>query len=71
LREEHRLTVFWDRVLRKIFGLKMEEETADELHDLHFSPNIIWDIKSKECLDGICNTYGGEERCKQSLSGET
>jgi hypothetical protein len=47
LREEHRLTVLGDRVLRMIFELKMEEVTADELHDLHFSQNIIQDIKSR------------------------
>jgi hypothetical protein len=28
LREEHRLTVFRDRLLRKIFGLKMDKVTA-------------------------------------------
>jgi len=28
LREEHRLTVFGDRLLWKIFGLKMDEVTA-------------------------------------------
>jgi len=28
LREEHRLTVFGDRLLRKVFGLKMDEVTV-------------------------------------------
>jgi hypothetical protein len=41
LREEHRLRVFENRVLRRIFGPKMDEETwqwrklhNDELNDL-------------------------------------
>jgi predicted metal-dependent RNase len=39
--------VFENRVLRRIFGQKMEEETGlwrrlhNEFHNLYFSPNII------------------------------
>jgi hypothetical protein len=53
LREEHRLRVFENRVLRKIFGPKREEEGSwrklhnDELHDLYSSPNIVGVIKSR------------------------
>jgi hypothetical protein len=53
LREEHRLRVFENRVLRKIFGPKMEEEGSwrklhnDELHDLYSSPNIVRVIKAR------------------------
>jgi hypothetical protein len=45
LREEHRLRVFKNRVLRRIFGLKRDEIIGwrklhnEELHNLHFSPN--------------------------------
>jgi hypothetical protein len=53
LREEHRLRVFENRVLRIIFGPKREEVTGDrrkiqneELHYLYSSPNIIRIIKS-------------------------
>jgi hypothetical protein len=51
LREEHRLRVFENRVLRKIFGLKSEEDGSwrkfhnDELHSLYSSPNIVRVIK--------------------------
>jgi hypothetical protein len=48
LREEHRLRVFENRVLRRIFGPKGDEVTGEwrklhnkELHDLYASPSII------------------------------
>jgi hypothetical protein len=53
LREEHRLRVFENRVLRRIFGPKSEEDGSwrklynDELHDLYSSPNIVRMIKSR------------------------
>jgi hypothetical protein len=54
LREEHRLRVFENRVLRRIFGLKRDEVTGDwrklhngELHNLYSSPDIIRQIKSR------------------------
>jgi hypothetical protein len=54
LREEHRLRVFENRVLRRIFGPKRDEVRGDwrklhneELHNLYISPNIIRMIKSR------------------------
>jgi hypothetical protein len=46
LREEHRLRVFENRVLR-IFGTKRDEETGDwrKLHNLYSSPSIIRMVK--------------------------
>jgi hypothetical protein len=48
LRGEHRMRVYENKVLRRIFGLKQDEVTADwkklqneELHILYSSPNII------------------------------
>jgi hypothetical protein len=53
LREEHRLRVFVNRVLRKIFGPKREVDGSwrklhnDEFHSLYSSPNIVRVIKSR------------------------
>jgi hypothetical protein len=53
LREEHRLRVFENRVLRRVFGPKREEDGSwrklhnDELHRLYSSPNIVRVIKSR------------------------
>jgi hypothetical protein len=54
LREEHRLRVFENRELRRIFGPKRDEVTGDwrklhnaELHNLYSSPNIITMTKSR------------------------
>jgi hypothetical protein len=53
LREEYRLRVFENRVLRRIFGPKREADGSwrklhnDELHSLYSSPNIIRVIKSR------------------------
>jgi hypothetical protein len=54
LREERRLRVFENRVLRRIFGLRRNEVTGEwrrlhneELIDLYSSPNIVRAIKSR------------------------
>jgi hypothetical protein len=54
LREEHRLRVFENRVLRGIFGPKRDDVTGEwrklhneELHDLYSSRNIVRVIKSR------------------------
>jgi hypothetical protein len=55
LREEHRLRVFENRVLRRIFGPRRDEMTGElrklpneELRDLYSSPNIIRIIKLRK-----------------------
>jgi hypothetical protein len=52
LKEEHRLRVFENRVLRRIFGPKRDEVTGEwrklhneELRDLYSSPSITRIIK--------------------------
>jgi hypothetical protein len=54
LREEHRVWVFENRVLRRIFGSKRHEVTGgwrklhnEELHNLYSLPSIIRMIKSR------------------------
>jgi hypothetical protein len=53
LREEHRLRVSENRVLRRIFGPKRDEDGSlrklhnDELHSLYSSPNIVEVIISR------------------------
>jgi len=68
LREERRLRVFENRVLRRIFGPKMDEITEEwrklhneELNILYSSPNIVRVIKLRVMeMGGACSTYGGE-----------
>jgi hypothetical protein len=74
LREEHRLRLFENAVLRKIFGSKSEEETGDggrlhneELHDLYPLPNIIRVINQKERV--MLGIWRGK-RCIQACGGE-
>jgi hypothetical protein len=64
---EHRLRVFENRVLGKIFGPKRDRVTGEwrrlhnkELNDLYSSPNIIWSDQIKNEVGGACSMYGGE-----------
>jgi hypothetical protein len=52
LREVHRLRVFENRVLRRVFGPKRDEVTGElrklhnkELNDLYSLLNIVWVVK--------------------------
>ena len=54
LREERRLRVFENRVLRRLFGLKRGEVTGEwrklhneELNDRYSLLNIVWVVKSR------------------------
>jgi len=54
LREGRRLRVFENRMLRRVFGPKMDEVTGEwrklhneELSDLYYLPNIVRVVKSR------------------------
>jgi hypothetical protein len=66
--------MFENRVLRRIFGLKREEDGSwrklynDELHNLYSSPNIIRVIKSRRMRwVGHVALMGGGRRCLQGF----
>jgi hypothetical protein len=67
LREDHRLRVFENRALRRIFGPKRGEVTRgwrklrnEELHELYSKYNYNDQVTMAE-LGGACSTNGGEE----------
>jgi hypothetical protein len=70
LREEHRLLVFENRVLTRIFGLKRDEVTGEwrrlhneELNDPYSLQNIIRVIKSRRMRWAGHVARMGEGRC--------
>jgi hypothetical protein len=69
LREKHRLRMFENRVLRRMFGFKAVEVTrerrnlhGEELHNLYSSPDIIRQIKSRRMRWAGHLAYMGEKR---------
>jgi hypothetical protein len=69
VREEHKLRVFENRVLRRIFGPKRDGVTGgwrklhnEELHNLYSSPSIIRLIKSRRMRWAGHVTRMGEKR---------
>ena len=69
LREERRLRVFENKVLRRIFGPRRDEVTGDwrrlyneELNDLYSSPSIVQEIKSRRMRWAGHVAHMGEER---------
>jgi hypothetical protein len=70
LREEPRLRVLENRMLRRIFGPKRGEVTGEwrklnnkELNDLYCSPNIIWVMNSRIMRWAGHVARMGERRC--------
>ena len=77
LREERRLRMFENRVLRRVFGTKRDEVTREwrklhneKLNDLYCSHNIIRVIKSRR-MRWAWHVAGREERCTQGFGGKT
>jgi hypothetical protein len=69
VREEHKLRVFENRVLRRIFGTKRDRVTGgwrklhnEELHSLYSSPSIIIIIKSRRMRWAGHVAWMGEKR---------
>ena len=74
MREERRLRVFENRVLRRIFRPKRDELTGEwrklhnkELNDLHSSPNIVRVIKSRRLRWAWHVARMGEKRSVYSV----
>jgi hypothetical protein len=78
LREDQRLRVFENRVLRRIFGSKRDKVTwewrrvhKEELNDFYSSRNIIRLIKSRRMRWAGLYLIWGKEPCMQHFGGET
>jgi hypothetical protein len=74
VREEHKLRVFKNRVLRRMFGPKRDGVTGgwrklhnEELHDLYSSPSMIRIIKSRRMRWAGHVVRMGEKRNVYSL----
>ena len=71
LREERRLRVFENRVLRRVFGPKRDGVTGEwrklhneELNDLYSLPNIVRVVKSRHMRwQGMWRVWGRIEGC--------
>jgi hypothetical protein len=76
LREERRLKLFENRVLRRVFGPKRDEVTGewrklhnDELNDLYCLHNIVRVVKSRRMRWAGHVSRMGEERVVHRLFG--
>jgi hypothetical protein len=72
VREEHRLRMFENGVLRNIFGPKRDAETWEwrelcvKLHDAcrHEVPELFGVQIKKNCMGRTCGTHGKEMRTR-------
>ena len=79
MREERRLRVFENRMLRRIFGSERNEVRGErrklhneELNDLYCSPSIIRVIKPRRMRWAVhVRRVGEEESCIQGFGMET
>jgi len=71
-REERRLRLFENRVLRRVFGPKRDEVTGNGENYTLRSLVICKSGKiEKNEMGGACGAYGGGKRCAQGSGGET
>jgi len=71
MREERRLRLFENRLLRRTYGPKRDEVIGErrklhkeELNDPYSSPSIVQGDKiEKNEMGGACSAYGVEETC--------
>jgi hypothetical protein len=78
IKEEYRLRVFENRVLRRIFGPKRDEVTGgwrkmhnEEFQNLYSSPSIIRMTKPRmmRCAGHVARM--GQEECIQDIGGKS
>jgi hypothetical protein len=74
---EHRLRVFENRVLRRLFGPERDEVTGEwrklhneELHDLYSSPSITRIMKLKMKWAGLVARMGVKRNAYKLLVGK-
>jgi hypothetical protein len=75
LREERKLRISENRMLRRIFG-SMRDETTGEWRKLHndelsTTHPILFGSSIVKEMGGARSTYGGKEMCIQGFGGET
>jgi hypothetical protein len=70
--------VFENKVLRRIFGPKTEEEAGgwkildnEELHNLYASPLTKGEQVKKDESGGACSMHGGDEKCMHNFGRKT
>ena len=79
MKEERRVRLFENRVLRRVFGPKTEDVTGEwrtlhkeEINNPYFSPNTMHVIESiKNKMGGSCSTYVGRGEVHTGFVWET